>query len=232
MLYLVKLKPGAHYRYLDPQGKWKRTISTTDEGTFITDSDQHSVFAYIENMKIRVPYLEYLMEIDVDTAEQEKRKAERREIDRKVKRADEATDDFKLNVIEKHVPFLCSEAKLAEEYDVWRGRIVSWFHSKRLKALLDEKYKDKERVMMDFENYKGKKYAVVEIKVNDAASLVYAEEALSKAMEEHNDLGCELDCQIVFYPTFDQIFELTQIKDDLAAVEKYCKENDIYFEKD
>ena len=79
-------------------------------------------------------------------------------------------------------------------------------------------------------NYKGKDYLSCELWLKDNY-FFYAESSLNEAMEENSELGCDLDCQICYYPTHEQMEQLVAFKKnniDEDIILQFCKNNDIF----
>lgn len=80
--------------------------------------------------------------------------------------------------------------------------------------------------------YKGKTYATLGLMIGGVYNC-FAESALNDAMEENNDLCCDLDGEIVFYPTREQLEKMLEFKiaDDYKGLEKFLKDNEIFYYK-
>lgn len=76
--------------------------------------------------------------------------------------------------------------------------------------------------------YRGKLYDSVEV-IIDGRITVYAEEALTDDMEQNNDLCCDLDNEIDFYPTSEQLVEIERLKDDKEKLVDYLEAEEIYY---
>lgn len=83
---------------------------------------------------------------------------------------------------------------------------------------------------MDEVEYNGKNYLAFEL-VIDGAYNFFAEEGLLDAITENNECGCDLDNEVVFYPTKEQLEEMAKYKaeDNLEGLKEFLKENEIFF---
>ena len=80
--------------------------------------------------------------------------------------------------------------------------------------------------------YRGKKYKSLEVTI-DGIYHYYAEVSLNDDIVANNEEGCNLDLQIIFYPSSDELEEMSKYveRNDIEGLKKYLRENDIYFEE-
>lgn len=85
---------------------------------------------------------------------------------------------------------------------------------------------------MDEIEYKGKKYNCLEVTI-DGVYHFYAESGLYDKIEENKEIGCNLDLQVIYYPSSDELKQMSEYvkRNDIEGLKKYMTENDIYFEK-
>lgn len=80
--------------------------------------------------------------------------------------------------------------------------------------------------------FDDKDYLALEVEI-DGAYNFYAEEELCDAMEAKNECGCDLDNQIVFYPSREQLYKMEKFvkDDDTEGLKKYLQDNEIFYYK-
>lgn len=75
--------------------------------------------------------------------------------------------------------------------------------------------------------YRNQQYK--SIVVNTPKGLfVYADVELLEALERDNELGNNLDNQIAFYVTAEELEEMESLKDNFLKLSEYCLKHDIY----
>ena len=80
--------------------------------------------------------------------------------------------------------------------------------------------------------YKGRKYKCLEVTI-DGVYHFYAESDLNDDIVANNEEGCNLDLQIIFYPSSDELKEMSGYvsRNDIEGLKKYMTNNSIYFNK-
>lgn len=78
--------------------------------------------------------------------------------------------------------------------------------------------------------YNGDTFWTLEVEI-DGAYNFFAEEGLLDEIARKNECGCDLDNQIVFYPTREQLKEMANfvIDDDIDGLKKYCQSEEIFY---
>lgn len=77
-------------------------------------------------------------------------------------------------------------------------------------------------------DYHGINYEALIVTFNNGTRCMYAEDTLSAAIEKMGEFGCDVDNDICYYPTSQEIKEMADITNQ-EEFTKYCDENCIWF---
>ena len=77
-------------------------------------------------------------------------------------------------------------------------------------------------------NYQGKEFNTTSV-VIDGYENVYGEIALMESIEDYNDIGCDLDNVICYYPENNDLIQLDKLRNDENKAKEYCNKHDIYY---